>query len=244
MIEVKEVSKYPLVSVVVPSFNHAKYVEKCISTLLAQIYPNIEIIIVDDGSTDESQMLIDSKIKEWSSKRKIIFIKNEESGTGRARNKGIELSSGEYVALCDSDDYSVCSRISEQVKFMQTHPECGLLFSGIFLDKFGKIEKQPFFNKLFISFDDFLFQRLYGTATSSQFFRRRVFDDIGLGDEGVGCQDWDLALRVAAQYQVCYLKKRLVFYRSHATNMYKTIKVLIEIFVFGNLWHFYTMSFC
>ena len=224
LVEVKKVNKFPLVSVVVPSFNHENYIEKCINTLVEQTYPNIEIVIVDDGSTDGSQALIDSKIKEWASKRKVVFIKNKDSGTCCSRNQGIELSKGEYIALCDSDDYSTPSRILEQVKFMQAHSECGLLFSGIFIDRFGKIKRGRFFNKPLISFEDFLFQKLYGTSTSTQFFRRKVFDEVGLGDVSVGCQDWDLSLRVAAQFEVCYLKKRLGFYRHHVTNMHKTMK--------------------
>lgn len=93
----------PLISVVVPVYNAEKYLVKCLDSIINQTYKNIEIVLVNDGSTDESLKIINSYKKKY--KNKIVVIDKKNEGQGIARNEGIKISKGEYLTFIDSDDY-------------------------------------------------------------------------------------------------------------------------------------------
>lgn len=119
-------SNPPLISVVMPTFNSAKYLTAAISSILNQTLKNFEFIIIDDGSTDSTGKII----KRFSRKdKRIIIIKNKINlGIVKSLNKGIEKSKGEYIARMDSDDWSYPDRLGKQISFMKKHPDvviCG-----------------------------------------------------------------------------------------------------------------------
>ena len=91
-----------LISVIVPVYNVRKYIEKCIYSIINQTYKNLEIIIIDDGSTDGSETLCD-KFKDKD--QRVIVLHQKNSGQSRARNKGLEIASGEYIGFVDADDW-------------------------------------------------------------------------------------------------------------------------------------------
>ena len=98
----KGVAMIPIVSIIVPVFNSEKYIEKCLKSLLAQTYKDLEILVIDDGSKDNSsdvvrQLQLDDQ--------RIKLICQENQGVSSARNKGIEMSKGQYIVFVDSDDY-------------------------------------------------------------------------------------------------------------------------------------------
>ena len=102
------------VSIVVPVYNVEKYLNRCLNSLVNQDYKNIEIIIVNDGSPDNSQMIIDKYKKEYSNVIKAFKKKNE--GLSEARNFGLKKATGDYIAFIDSDDYVETNMISEMIK--------------------------------------------------------------------------------------------------------------------------------
>lgn len=112
----------PLVSVVMPMHNAAKYLREAAQSILDQTYPNIEFVIIDDGSTDDSVSIIRSLNASCIK----IHSYPEKQGLAKALNKGIELSSGEYIARMDADDISLNNRIEEQVKYMTENPDVGI----------------------------------------------------------------------------------------------------------------------
>jgi len=116
----------PLVSVLITVFNGMPYIVKVIEHLQNQTYSNIEIIIIDDGSLDETKMIVEnfSKLDD-----RIKLIESARVGRGRALNKAIEVSSGEFLAINDADDFSHITRIQKQVKFLETNPEYVLVGS-------------------------------------------------------------------------------------------------------------------
>lgn len=103
------------VSVIIPVYNKEKYIEQCLNSVINQTYKDLEIIIIDDASTDKS-MEIARSIKDESIK---IIELNENVGAGMARNKGIEAATGDYICFIDADDYWVLDKIERQVKFME-----------------------------------------------------------------------------------------------------------------------------
>jgi len=130
----------PLVSIVVPVYNAKKYLSECLSSLYAQTYKNIEIIIVDDGSTDGSKKIIDRYYKKFKNKT-IVLHNKKASGSGEvASNGGIKLAKGKYVAIMDSDDISLPNRIEKEVNFLEKNKHYFLLSSSAeVVDESGKL---------------------------------------------------------------------------------------------------------
>lgn len=110
---------YPLVSAVIPAYNAAAFVERAIDSVLAQTYPNIEIIVINDGSTDNTLKVLERY------RLKIILINQPNRGTRHARNQGIRAAQGEWIAYLDADDYWLPEKIERQVNWMQNHPKVG-----------------------------------------------------------------------------------------------------------------------
>lgn len=126
-------NKMPLISVIVPVYNNEKYVEKCIESIRNQSYDNIEIIIVDDGSTDKNTPLILKKLAEKDKRIKLIRQKN--SGVSMARNKGLDNASGEYVVFVDSDDYVASDYVEYLFRLVSSHNADFAYTSSIFRSK-------------------------------------------------------------------------------------------------------------
>ncbi len=115
----------PLVSVVIPNYNYALYIGKCIESILAQTYGNIEVIVVDDGSTDNSHEVL----KRYVDKVRVIYSHN--FGVNHARNLGIRNCNGKFVSFCDSDDYWEPEKIQLQVDLMNENPNLSLVYTGV-----------------------------------------------------------------------------------------------------------------
>jgi glycosyltransferase involved in cell wall biosynthesis len=111
----------PLVSVVIPTYNRAVLIPGVVQSVLKQSYKNIEIIVVDDGSTDDTKTIIDQF------KHKIQYIYTENSGPAHARNTGMTAAKGKYIAFLDSDDLYLPHKLELQVSFMESHPEVGMV---------------------------------------------------------------------------------------------------------------------
>ena len=105
----------PLVSVIVPCYNHEKYVEETIESIVNQTYENIELIVIDDGSKDASPQIIEELSKKYNFK----FIHRSNKGLSATLNEGIRLSQGKYISVCASDDKLKLDKIEKQVKFME-----------------------------------------------------------------------------------------------------------------------------
>jgi glycosyltransferase involved in cell wall biosynthesis len=204
----------PKISVVIPSYNRANYIEKTIDSVLEQTVDDIEIILVDDGSTDNTRELVHNKYGD-----QVIYVYQENQGIPGARNTGIKNARGDYIAFLDSDDYWRPNKIERQLALINEHPEYGLLASRC--DKIqcsGNIKKpnrplsyQGRRGKSGWVLND-LFQANF-IRTSSVIIRRDCFDRVGLFDEKLKqAQDYDFWLRMAAEYQVGFINEVLTVY--------------------------------
>ena len=115
----------PRVSVIIPTFNCAPFLERAFESVVAQSYEDYEIIVVDDGSTDETPELIDR----WQ--KKIVSLSQKNAGPSAARNFGISRAGGEFIAYLDADDMWYPGKLQQQVAFLDLHPECGLVHSDL-----------------------------------------------------------------------------------------------------------------
>jgi len=208
------------VSVIIPTYNRAEYVFEAIQSVLDQTYSNREIIVIDDGSTDETQ----ERLSGLQGQVKIRCTKNR--GPAAARNHGIRFASGEYVAFLDSDDVWLPEKLGLQIPLLEARREVGLVYSDAYriYENTGVTEKDTEFTRL-KPHSGRIFQPLFQENfihTSTAVVRRRCLDDVGLFDESgrfsVG-EDYDLWLRIATRYEIDYINKPLIKYRDHSTNI-------------------------
>ena len=204
----------PLVSIVIPNYNYAKYLRKCIESTLNQSYPNTEIILIDDGSTDNSLEIA----REFSHVIRIITQPN--MGVNAARNRGLAISNGEYVALCDSDDLWSKNKIALQVKELQSDPKVVLVHSSYHLmDECGKLigfKQASYSGDLAIEFILKPSSALTGPP-SGVMFKKIIDGEQILFDEQLkgNAEDWDFFRRICQKGTVKAISNPQLFYRVH-----------------------------
>jgi alpha-1,3-rhamnosyltransferase len=214
----------PLVSVVVPCYNHEKYVKETIEGIVNQTYENIELIVIDDGSTDNSVQVI----QELANKYKFVFIHRANKGLSATLNEGIILSKGKYFCACASDDVYVLDKIESQVDFMQSNIEYGMCYGNtIQFDNHNNIKKKKVKNpKSGFIFNDLIF-RCFVTAPTA-FIRSEVLNDLGGFDNDSWMEDWDMWLKISEKYKIAYIDEYFTYYRLHNANISKNIVKMHE----------------
>ena len=114
--------KKDLVTVLIPAFNHEKFIEECIDSIINQTYENIELIIINDGSSDKTSERIKAKAKECKKRfKKFLFLENENMGISKTLNLGCSYANGEYISLCASDDRYVSNGIEIMHRFLKNN---------------------------------------------------------------------------------------------------------------------------
>lgn len=139
--------KHPIISVVMPAYNSEKYIGEAIESILNQTFTDFEFIIINDGSTDNTAKIIKQYAQQDARIKFVNHSKNK--GLVGVLNEGLDIATGEYIARMDSDDISLPTRFEKQVKYMDAHPECGVL--GTWFKTFGKrntVVKHPTIIKL------------------------------------------------------------------------------------------------
>lgn len=182
----------PLVSIVVPSFNQAPFLEQCLCSILAQDYPNIEIIVIDGGSTDGSVEII----RRYQD-RLAYWVSEPDSGQSHGINKGFLQAQGDIVAWLNSDDVYLPGSASLAVKRFQENPSLSLFYGHcVFIDEQGNFiryftEVEPWNKKRLLNYSDFIMQ-------PTTFFPREKLLQVGLLDETLHYgMDWDLWCKLA-----------------------------------------------
>lgn len=206
---------HPDVSVIIPAYNQADYLEYAIQSVLSQSFANFEVVVVNDGSTDNTENIL----TEISDKR-IRVIWQPNSGLSAARNTGIRISSAPLITLLDSDDFFLPEKLSVLVSYLDNHPEIGMVSGGtVLVDQESKPFRQIIKTPEAIQLPELLFSNPF--VPSSVVMRRSWFDMVGLFDETLrACEDWDLWLRMAsAGCQFAWVEQPLAAYRFHLGQM-------------------------
>jgi glycosyltransferase involved in cell wall biosynthesis len=210
----------PRVSVVMANYNYARYLRVAIDSVLNQTLSDIELIIVDDGSTDDSRTIIES----YLSDARVRFRPVEHLGQPGAKNAGIEWARGPIVAFLDADDIWHPTKLEKQVTLFEREPTLGVVYSRrTLIDESGNemSYRQPGLHR-----GDVLEQifRDNFVCFSSVVVRRLVFEHVGPFDERSDLAiDYDLWLRVAAHYRFDYVDEPLVQYRCGHGNLSKRV---------------------
>lgn len=194
------------VSVIIPTFNRAQRVARAVSSVLSQDFSDLEIIVVNDGSTDGTQ----GALAKFSHKINIL-THSSNLGVSAARNTGIKRSSAEFISFLDSDDYWRPEKLGEQIAFFKRHPEGAVCQTEeIWIRKGHRVNPQK--KHLKPSGDIFVPSlKLCLVSPSAVMLKRSVLEHVGLFDESLPvCEDYDLWLRIACRYPVYLIKKPLV----------------------------------
>jgi glycosyltransferase involved in cell wall biosynthesis len=204
-----------LISVVIPNYNHAHFLGDAIRSALAQTYTAVEIIVVDDGSTDDSRALVES----FGARVRYLWQANR--GLSGARNTGIMAAQGEYIALLDADDFWEPNYLATVHALLAVDPTLGAVYTGQqFVNSQGEALSQP---SVATVGRDQLYDRLLDGeffAPSAVLVRRSCFTTVGLFDESLrASEDWDMWLRVAHAYPFAGIAQPLLNYRVHGNNM-------------------------
>jgi glycosyltransferase involved in cell wall biosynthesis len=226
----------PEVSVVIPAYNSAKYLPETIESIISQSFKDIEIIIIDDASTDNTSDII-ARIN--SSDIRYFRLEANHGGPSRPRNVGIQKAKGEFIAFCDSDDLFVPGRLSTAIKFLRNNPDIGMVFTdaqkfdedtgadiGNFLngyDLFHSLPKEKVAESCFIiaSEDAFscLFYENYIMPTGVT-VRASVFETVGYFDETItNGDDRDMWFRISKDYPIGFIDKVGFKYRKRANSI-------------------------
>lgn len=202
-----------LVSVIIPTYNRESTILRAIKSVLTQHYQNFEIIIVDDCSSDRTVEIIKNLSKK--DKRIKLLLNEKNRGPNYSRNRGIKHSKGQYIALLDSDDEWLRSKLKKQLEHFhnKTDEKLGVIYCGaIFIDKKNKTSYQmP--QKEGKMLNELLRQNYILAGGSNCLIKKKVFDECGLFDESskmLNKQDYELWLRVAQKFKFAYVNDYLV----------------------------------
>lgn len=217
-------SKFPLVSIIVPSYNGEKFIAKAIRSVLLQTYKNWELIIVEDGYTDKTEEIVDSFLD-----KRINYIKKEHSGISKTRNVGIKEANGEYIAFLDQDDVWLPEKLSVQIEYMQkSDSSVGLVYCKNYVLQNGKIimRKREKGGKA-VLVKEYFFKS--GILPSSVLLSRKCLFEVGLFDEKLELlEDYDLWIRVSNRYKFLYLNKPLFIYVLHKGQYHRNKLKMIK----------------
>jgi len=221
----------PKVSVIIPSFNCELYIAETINSVLNQSHKNVELIVVDDGSTDLTREIVASF---GSSVRLIV---QENLGRCAARNHGIHEAGGEFICLLDHDDYWFSDKLALQLAEFQYHPEAGGVYSNFIMwdenpdgqfpspDSFDLTVYPAGIDADLSGWVYHLFLIDIYMLTSAAMFRAEVFQRCGFYDESLPySEDWELWLRIVREYPIIKLRRPTTLYRQHPQQGNRVIR--------------------
>jgi len=222
----------PTVSIIIPTYQRSHWVGEAIESVLAQTYKDYEIIVVNDGSTDNTAEVLNQF------QDKIKIIEQENKGGSAARNTAIDNSHGRYIAFLDDDDLWLPNKLEKQIALLEFNDKIGLIYSDMFwFNKKGVLPNTKaqasslhlarLYWMHFLNFDF-----LSSPTSSTVIVRRQALDEMGLFDESLtNCHDYDLWLRIGEKWLFYYLDEPLTMYRLSDTNMTKNRERVLASFL-------------
>lgn len=225
----------PLVSVIVPAYNAEAFISQTLVSVLAQSYPRLEILVVDDGSQDRTPDIVRDFVVQ---DRRVVFLQQSNQGVAAARNTAIAHATGSWIAPIDADDIWYPHKIAKQVqKILEADASVGLVYTwSVFIDEQARLLKHCQMGQF--SGDvltPLVFSNFPGNS-SSVLIRRACLEQVGGYDssyrdyDAQGCEDWDLYLRIAAHYQFLVVPELLVGYRQSLNSMSSNQKTMHRSF--------------
>ncbi|OGU23031.1 MAG: hypothetical protein A2X85_14300 [Geobacteraceae bacterium GWF2_54_21] len=213
----------PLVSIIIPTYNSASFITEAIDSCLMQTYTKFEIIVINDGSTDNTDEVVLKYID------KITYIKQENAGAARARNLGIAEAKGDYIAFLDADDIWITDKLQKQIEIMKRNPNIALVYGKF--ENFSEgtneiLSIMPDSIQSGFLFDHILINNLIGL--SSVLVRKSVLDEVGSFDERLlTAEDTNLWLKIAYKYPFGVVSEILFRRRIHGGNISERVDIKV-----------------
>ncbi len=220
----------PLVSVVIPCYNHEDYVQSCIQSVIDQTYENIELIIIDDGSKDNSVLMIREMINSCEDRfNNFKFISRPNKGLSATLNEAITLCNGVYFSVIASDDVLFNYKLSEQVSYL----ELNLEYAGVFgafqiIDNNGVVTGVRKRKNAEYDFND-IFLHKHELPAPTQLIRTSLIKEVGGYSEKILIEDWFMWLKISSLNQkFAYMDRVFVSYRRHENNTSKVVDKMMQ----------------
>lgn len=210
----------PLVSVIIPCYNHGSYLQEAFHSIWSQNYPTLEVIVVDDGSTDNTKEIAESA-------EGVMYIYQENQGLSAARNTGISHSKGEMLVFLDADDWLLPDAIHTNVRYLLQHEKLAFVSGGhdkVFIDEgtvkeeICEVPSEHYLN---------LLEGNYIGMHATVMYRRWVFEEFAYDTSLKACEDYDLYLNITRKYPVLHHTQKIAAYRLHTTNMSGNIPFML-----------------
>jgi glycosyltransferase involved in cell wall biosynthesis len=207
----------PLISVILPVYNCPQHIQEAVESVFSQTYDNFELILIDDGSTDDTPLIL----RQFTDQR-VQLITQQNQGLAAALNQGIRLSHGRYIARQDADDIALPERFSKQVAFMESHPNCALV--GTWAEiwegnvRTTRMHRHPADNTA-LHFELILNNPF---VHSSVMVRKSALERVGVYSTDTARQppeDYELWSRIAREYEVANIPEMLQIYREVANSL-------------------------
>ena len=214
----------PSISVVVPTYNAEHTIFKTVKSVQKQTFSDLEIIVINDGSTDRTLELLQSITDQ---RLKIFSYKN--GGLPVARNRGISHARGEFISFIDADDLWTPDKLELQLAALQQHPEAGVAYSwnSYFMD--GQEESVFPYDPVFFEgnvYDKLLVNNIVGNG-SNILVRRKAIESVGEFEPTLkSCEDWDFYIRLAAKWHFVVVTKHQILYRQSSNAMTSKVDVM------------------
>lgn len=257
-------NKQPLVSIIVPCYNHEPFITQSLASILADDYPNKEIIIANDGSTDGSANVIEAWVASHQHLLSILFINRENKGVCATLNEMVRQSSGKYIVLLASDDVLINNTIAERVQILEKLEHAGklvLVSDAQVVDEHNQIilpSSMTGYNKgnkhNYLNDDGILYETIMNPSISGAtvMINRSIFEKIGPYPEDLRAEDWFFYQRAASLKAISFYDKAVSLYRVHTGSSsgrsasLKTQKALMRAMLltyYRNIHFFPTLRF-
>ena len=207
-------------SILVPSFNHERYITACLDSLRDQDYPFFEIIVVDDASTDRSITIVEQWIARNGHVVTRLIKGKKKLGITRRLNQILSLARGEFVAICASDDILTSDSISKRIDQINLKGSAACIGDAFLIDEQSKIIAHSGMHKLHYANYDRLILDIndelicnWSVLGPTLLAKKELFDIVGYYDENLSIEDRDMYLRIAAKKQLCFLDREIAGYR-------------------------------
>jgi glycosyltransferase involved in cell wall biosynthesis len=215
------------VSVVIPTYNYGRFLSEAIQSVLDQTYKDFEIIVIDDGSTDNTEEVVNS-FKD----SRIRYIYQDHSGVSVAENAGVNAARGEYITGMGADDLYLPRNLEIKVKLLDSRPEIGMVCSDAYLfdnrtgatiGRFWRDDPSHYLvdpqKAALHPIDELIIHGCF-IAPQASMMRRTVFEKVGRFDNTLAvCEDWDLLFRIVQHFPIEIIDEPLIKLRRHDTNM-------------------------
>ncbi|MCW1980765.1 glycosyltransferase involved in cell wall biosynthesis [Xanthomonas arboricola] len=232
-------ARWPLVSVLIPAFNHARFVQRCLDSVLEDPYPSKEIVIIDDGSSDDTGERIAAWIALHGHRVPVQFVQRSNRGVAATLNELALRARGEYLRLGASDDYLLPGGLDAQVRYLRAHPQkLAVIGDARVVDQHGQLLHASAMRDLH-RVDTALYGsdaglrraviRHWAVSGAVALLRRSAFDARTGWDESLRIEDWDFFLRLAARDALGFVDLPVCAYRLHGSNLSKTADVRARI---------------